>query len=215
MPPAHADVVRRAGIALIAGALITALGGAVGQIVQASTTVSDDLWRYPWSSDVFVPVTLLWSVAHVLVVIGLLGFRRSGVAGDGRAARMGIGLAIAGTALLLIGEIVSLPFGDEPLDATGPAIAATAYGLGTLLSAAGLLLAGKATLDARGWQDWRRFTPIVAGAWTLALSGVAFTAGLQTGVAIYGVCLLALGIALYSRPSAETCNVGRPRAQAA
>jgi hypothetical protein len=40
------------------------------------------------------------------------------------------------------------------------------------------------------------------------------TKGLATGVAIYGLCLLALGIALYSRPAVATSGIGRTRAQA-
>ena len=214
MSTSHAATVRRAGIALIAGALITAIGGVVSQFVQASTTVSDDLWRYPWSSDAFVPVSVLWAAAHVLVIIGLLGFRRSALAGDSAADRRGITLAIAGTALLLVGEIASLPMTDEATNSTAGGIVGAVFGLGTLLSAVGLLLAGKATLSARRWQDWRRFTPITAGAWTLALVGIAMTKGMPTGVAIYGLCLLALGIALYSRPAVATSGIGRTRAQA-
>ena len=214
MSTSHAATVRRAGIALIAGALITAIGGVVSQFVQASTTVSDDLWRYPWSSDAFVPVSVLWAAAHVLVIIGLLGFRRSALAGDSAAARRGITLAIAGTALLLVGEIASLPMTDEATNSTAGGIVGAVFGLGTLLSAVGLLLAGKATLSARRWQDWRRFTPITAGAWTLALVGIAMTKGMPTGVAIYGLCLLALGIALYSRPAVATSGIGRTHSQA-
>ena len=214
MSTSHAEMVRRTGIALIAGALITAIGGVVSQFVQASTTVSDDLWRYPWSSDAFVPVSVLWAAAHVLVIIGLLGFRRSALAGDSTAARRGITLAIAGTALLLVGEIASLPMTDEATNSTAGGIVGAVFGLGTLLSAVGLLLAGKATLSARRWQDWRRFTPITAGAWTLALVGIAMTKGLATGIAIYGLCLLALGIALYSRPSVATSGIGRTHSQA-
>lgn len=214
MSNSHSEAVRRAGIALIAGALITAIGGVVSQFVQASTTVSDNLWRYPWSSDVFVPVSLLWAAAHVLVIIGLLGFRRSAIAGDSSAARRGITLAVAGTALLFAGEIASLPMTDEATDSTAGGIVGAVFGLGTLLSAVGLLLAGKATLSARHWQSWRRFTPIAAGAWTLVLVGVAMTKALSTGVAIYGLCLLALGIALYSRPAVAKGGIGRTHAPA-
>ncbi len=53
------QLVRRAAIALIAGALITAIGGAATQMIQASSSVSQDLWRYRWSSDAFVPISLL------------------------------------------------------------------------------------------------------------------------------------------------------------
>lgn len=110
MVTSRAESVRRAGLALIAGALITAVGGAASQIVQASTSVSDDLWRYPWSSDLFVPISVLWAFAHVLVIVGLLGLRRSGVAGPTRSAAVGLALAIAGTGVLLVAEFASLPF---------------------------------------------------------------------------------------------------------
>ena len=48
-----------AAIALIAGAIIHAARGIVGQIVQASTLVSDDLFSYAWTrtSSVKVPET--------------------------------------------------------------------------------------------------------------------------------------------------------------
>ncbi len=46
----------------------------------------------------------------------------------------------------------------------------------------------------------------------MILLGVAATKALPTGVAIYGLCLLAIGIAMYTRPSAATA-VGAPHAQ--
>lgn len=192
---------RRAGLACIVGALITAIGGAVVQaVVQASTTVSDDMWSYPWSSDALVPISLLWAFAHLLIIVGLLGFRRSGLAGATRAARLGLALAVTGTSLLLVGELASIAFRDQRVDDTGPALVGGVFGVATLLSAVGLLMAGQATLRARLWRDWRRFTPLAAGTWTLLLTGLAFSKALPTAVGIYGLCLLALGIALYTRP---------------
>jgi hypothetical protein len=193
---------RRAGIAFIVGALITAIGGAVVQgFVQPSTTVSDDMWSYPWSSDALVPISLLWAFAHLLIIAGLLGFRRSGMAGPSRTAATGLALAVIGTSLLLVGELASIPFRYEHIDDTGPGIVGGVFGIATLLSAIGLLMGGKATLRAGQWRDWRRFTPLVAGIWTLILVGLALTKALPTAVGIYGLCLLALGIALYTRPS--------------
>jgi hypothetical protein len=192
---------------------MTAVGGGAAQLVQASTSVSDDLWRYPWSSDAFVPISLLWAFAHLLVIAGLLGLRRSGVAGPSTGATVGLSLAVAGTAVLLGAEFASLPFASEPASNTGPAIVGAAFGLGTLLSGIGMLLAGRAALRARRWDDWRRFTPLIAGGWTIVLTGVAMTKALPTGVGIYGLCLLAIGIAMYTRPSAATGAIGAPHAQ--
>jgi hypothetical protein len=74
------------------------------------------------------------------------------------------------------------------------------YAVGGLLSAVGFLAAGVATLRARLWSGWRRFTPIAVGIWTTALMAPTFTKALPTGVAVYGLCLLALSLALYTRP---------------
>lgn len=201
--------VRRAAVALIVGALITALGGAASQIVQASSSVSEDLWRYPWTSDAFVPISLLWALAHALVIVGLLGLRRSGVAGATKGAAVGLTLAVAGTALLLVAEFASLPFANQQVDDTAPTIVGATFGLGTILSGIGLLVAGRAALQAKRWDDWRRFTLLVAGGWTVILTGIAATNALAAGVAVYGLCLLAIGIAMYSRPSASTDAVPR------
>lgn len=204
------DSLRRAAIALIAGALITAVGGAASQIVQASSSVSEDLWRYPWSSEAFVPISLLWAIAHALVIAGLIGLRRSGLAGPTKSAAAGLTLAVAGTALLLIAEFASLPFANQQADDTAPTIVGATFGLGTILSGLGLLIAGTAALHARRWQDWRRFTLLAAGGWTVILTAIAMTNALPTGVAIYGLCLLAIGVAMHTtRPSASTDTVAR------
>lgn len=44
------------------------------------------------------------------------------------------------------------------------------------------------------------FHPLVAGLWTFVLIGLSMTKALPTGVAVYGVCLLAMAIALYTEP---------------
>lgn len=193
--------IRRAGMACITGALITAIGAVVSQVVQASTAVSDETWSYPWSSDTFVAVTTLWGVAHLLIFIGLLGLRRSGLAGATRTAATGLALALAGTGLLLVAELASIPVRDQHVEDTGPALVGSLFGLATLLSAIGLIMAGKATMQARLWGDWRRFTPLATGVWTLVLFGLAFTKVTAAGIAVYGLCFLALGVALYTRPS--------------
>ncbi len=84
------------------------------------------------------------------------------------------------------------------------------YGLGTLLMASGLLLAGKAPTQAGLWDDWRRFTPLVAGVWTAVLIGLQLTKAVPTAVAIWGFCLLALAVAPYTRPSPPPPSTRHP-----
>jgi putative exporter of polyketide antibiotics len=195
---------RTAGISCIVGAAATTLGGIVVQgIVQPATTVSDHKWSYPWSSAALVPVSILWASLHVLVFVGLLGYARSGVAGPSRSARLGTALALVGTALLFVGEMASIPIRDQRTDDTGAVVVGAIFALAILLTAVGFLAAGIATLRARLWQGWRRFTPLTAGIVSCALLGLNATKALPTGVAIYGLCLLALGVALYTQPTPE------------
>lgn len=88
------------------------------------------------------------------------------------------------------------------------------FGLGTLLSAIGLILAGTATMRAGLWRDWRRFTPLVTGIWTLVLLGLVFTEVMAAGIAVYGLCFLSLGVALYTWPSPAATAPASARVQA-
>ena len=204
MRTANIGSLRSAGLSCIVGAAATALGGIVVQgIVQPGTTVSDHRWSYPWSSAALVPVSLLWASLHVLVFVGLLGFARSGVAGSSRGARLGTTLALVGTALLFVGELASIPIRTQRTDDTGASIVGAIFALAILLTALGFLAAGIATLRSRLWHDWRRLAPLSAGIAASALLGLNSTKALPAGVALYGLCLLAVGIALYTQPTPE------------
>src|SRR3954453_20421147 len=129
----------KSGHALIAGGSVLAIGGAITQVVQASTTVSDQQWSYPWSSTAAMAISTLWAVAQAVLVVGLVGMGRSGVAGPGRAARVGLALGVAGTGLILAGHMAPIPISDQTLGHHGPQVAGTLFGLGTVLTAVGML----------------------------------------------------------------------------
>src|SRR5690242_5551611 len=118
------DMIRRGATIFIVGATATALSGLLVQaVVQPATDISDEMWRYPWSnSGAFVAISLLYLVLHLLVVIGLLSFGRSGVGGIKRSARTAVALAVAGTLVLAIGEAASLPIRNAAIDDTSAQI---------------------------------------------------------------------------------------------
>jgi hypothetical protein len=130
------------------------------------------------------------------LAVGVLGLRRSGVAGTTRAASLGLWAALVGTALTVVGHLASIPIRDELVDAGWPRVVGGVFGLGIVLSAVGFLLAGRATIRAAVWRDWRRFTPLAVGAWSAVLIGLQFSPALPSAVAVYGLCFLAVGIAL-------------------
>lgn len=195
------ESIRRAAAAGIAGAVLTVASAMIVQVaVQPSTTVTDTRWSYPWSSGALVPVSLVYAALHGLVIVGLLGFFRSGLGGPSRMARAGLAAAVAGTALLLVGELASIAIRSDRTDDAGAVIVGSVFGAAVALTAIGFLLAGWATMRAGLWEDWRRFTPLATGLWTVVLVGVSFTKALPTGVGIYGLCLLVMFVALYTRP---------------
>jgi hypothetical protein len=203
---------RRFGLLGAVGGALTAVSGLVVQgIIQPASDVSDEMWSYPWSSEALVPVSLVYAVFHALVFVGILGFGRSGVAGPGRSARVGTVLALAGTAVLFVAELLSIPIADQRLDDTVAGLVGAGFGVGTLLSAVGFIVAGIATVRAALWDGWRRFVPLATGIWLAAMVFLAATPALAIGVAVYGLLRTALGVALRTQPTPST---PRPRSQA-
>jgi hypothetical protein len=186
---------RRGGALCLAGAGLTAVVAAgVQAFVIPATDVSDKIWSYPWSPGTLVPVSLGYAALHLVVLAGVQGLARSGVTGSGRAARIGGSLLLAGTALLAVGEIASIPVRNERTDATSAGVVGAVFGLAVLLSLLGLFVLAATT--ARAWHGWRRWTPLAAGIAGSPLLVLSSTHYLATGVALYGVGLAVIGLAL-------------------
>lgn len=199
-----------ATVGFVVGASATAMAGFLIQAgVVPSTDVSEDLWRYPWeSTTAFVATAIIYAALHVLIIAGLVAFERQGIAGSSSAARRGVRVATAGTALLLLGEVASIPLADALVDDTAATIVGGVFGLALATSAVGFLLCGWATVRAGVWTDWRRFTPLATGIWTtvmIPLTAVEPTV-LPGSVAIYGLGLLAIatGMALELPPASTS-----------
>jgi hypothetical protein len=192
----HPRSIRVAGRACASGAALGVVVGVATQVVQASTDVPKDQWSYPWWSGASVGFWLVAALAHALIAAGVIGLRRSGVAGSTRAARFGLTAALGGAALILAGHLVSIPIRNQTTHDTWPQIVGGVFGVGTILVAIGLLLAGWTTLRERNWDDWRRFTPLATGAWAVALIPLQLTPLLPSAAAVYGLFFVAVGVAL-------------------
>jgi hypothetical protein len=203
MTKTNIESLRMEGISCIVGAAALTVLAVVTQAVQASTDVPKDTWHYPWSSGTSITFYLLAAGSELLLVFGVLGLLRGGAAGPTRAARLGLWAAMVGTALIVAGHLGSIQVRDELVDDGWPRVVGGVFGLGTVLTAIGFLVAGRATIRAGIWRDWRRVTPLAIGAWSAVLIGLQFTPALPTAVAVYGLCFLALGIALSTRPTPE------------
>lgn len=190
--------VRWAGVSLILGALI-GLGSGILQALAPAVL----------GSSAFIFRNNIVILSHLLVLIGVLGFARSGVAGNSWLAKIGLGLA-------LLASLVFIP--AEFLIQTRYDLGEMLLGFCAPLQGLGMTLAGIAVLRAAIWQGWPRFTPLLCGLYPFLVMIPVFAAtGGPNFWAIAGVQVpyLLLGLALYSvvksDDSPQNSKVGIPK----
>jgi hypothetical protein len=189
---------RRGGILVIAGALLTIAAAVLSAVVGANSSVPDDLVQYPFSGEAFTAFTVLASVCHLVMLIGVIYLARGGLAGDSRAGRIGRGCVIAGLALLFVCEWAQLPFVDQHTSNTGPSIVDGGFGLATLLLAGGMIAVGVATLRKPTLGSWRHYAPLICGLLSLVVIPIQFTSALWLGITVFALGYVVLGAAVLS-----------------
>jgi hypothetical protein len=103
---------------------------------------------------------------------------------------------VAGSILYTVAHAVSVVAHDAKMDDAPAMVALTLFGLGTILVAAGMLVAGIDVARSRVWSGWRRFSPAALGAWMLVMVPLQFTVALVGAIAGYAAATAALGLAL-------------------
>lgn len=163
----------------IAGAVLTIVLGIPLASFQAREPT---LWWIP----------TLNAVSHLLLLAGVIGLARAGVAGRGGLAASGLGLSILGLAVLTVAEIAWL-FQSPAADVL--------YPVATLTELLGLILLGIAVPRARRRGGWRRFTPLACGLFiplvmlpSFALPGFAS----NYAIGLLGLCWLLVGLSQLS-----------------
>lgn len=191
-------VVILASLLGVVGGAIGAVGATVTQFVSSS--VSEDMTRFPFTSGVFVLTEMLWTVAHVLALVGIVGFQRSGLAGSSPMARAGLRIAMVGMALMIPLELGFVFATDSQVDDTLPATLSTLFGPAIILVALGMILAGVATLRSGRWDGWRHVVPLGCGAYTFVFIPLVFTDLALLGIAGFFLVFLILSYAVFSHP---------------
>ncbi|CUR55679.1 membrane hypothetical protein [metagenome] len=182
--------------------LLTVIAGAVqgdGAVITAAyrgaSPVSDEQLSFPWDGATAITTSLLWGATQVLIVVGFLAFARSGAAPT-TAGRVGGRLAVGGALLFVVAHALSLVAHDAALDAPISVVVLSCFGIGTLLCAVGLIVAGAAALRSAVWSGWRRYAPLALGVWMVVMMPLQFTALLPVAVGVYALAVMALGLAL-------------------
>jgi hypothetical protein len=181
----NSGFVRSAGAWLIAGSL---LGIGIG--------IKEAFAPTPFGTFENAVMQGIVIVANALTLVGVVGLARSGAAGSGWLARVGLGIALLASAMFLPFEVL--------------------VGLSALAQGLGLLLAGVPVLRVGRWGGWQRFTPLLCGLYTflvlipaLALSPEGYNAWALAG---WQIPFALLGVALYQHGSAPEQRVPAGRA---
>lgn len=183
------------GLVIVIYGAIQADGAILTAAYRGSSPVSDDRLSFPWDGATAVTTSVVWGLSQLLFVIGLVTFARSGAV-TGRAGRRGAWVAAVGAAAYVVAHGVSVAFHDADLDEAGAVIALACFGLGTLLTATGMVVAGVDVNRSGVWSGWRRRAPLTLGVWMVAMLPLQFTPALPISVAIYAVAAGALGVAV-------------------
>ncbi|HSD78355.1 MAG TPA: hypothetical protein VLA98_13170, partial [Solirubrobacteraceae bacterium] len=130
--------------------------------MPSSTTVGDDMSGHPWTSAELVAVSLSEALAFGLGLVGLAALRVSGVVGPTRAARVGLGVALAGSVLFVAAELASIAVRDQDFDEGAAGAVGGLLGLATLLLDAGQ----QSTLMTAGLYNELAALDRVLTAWT-------------------------------------------------
>lgn len=183
------------GVLIVIAGAIFADGAFLTAAYRGASPVSDERLSYPWDGATAVTTSVVWGAAQVMLVLGLTAFAGSATI-VGRAGRRGAWVAVAGASVYVVAHAVSVVFHDADMSDGGAMVALTCFGLGTLLTAIGMIVAGRDVLHSGVWHGWHRLTPIVFGGWMLAMMPLQFTAALVVAVAVYALVTIAFGVAM-------------------
>jgi hypothetical protein len=146
-----------------------AASGVLGALVGIVTLVwphdvPEDRWSYPFPMGVFWVVCLVLVVAHLLSAAGFVGVLAADPHRGQRAAGITLWIAVVGFVLLGVAEFLSGTIGREDIDSSAAGWVGTLFGVSSLMTALGGLVAGVVIIRKRVWTG--------LGAWMVLASGV-------------------------------------------
>ena len=183
------------GLLIVIAGAVQGDGALITAAYRNASPISDDQLSYPWADATAITTSLIWGTTQVLFVVGLMAFARSGAAPT-NSGRVGGRLAVSGAMLYVVAHALSLVGYDAALDDPISVAVLWCFGVGTLLTAVGLIMAGTAALRSGAWSGWCRYMPLVLGVWMVAMMPMQFTPALPVAVGIYALAVMAFGLAM-------------------
>jgi hypothetical protein len=188
--------VRASGWYCVAGAVIAVAGTTWLSIAPPS--VSPDRVSFPVTPATFRFTEVLWTLTHVLVLLGVIGLARSGLAGASRTGRIGARIAVGGMALLVPAELGYVFAANAAENSAIDNVLSAAFGVAVPVAGIGLILAGTAILRSGRWPGGGRYAPLLCGVLAFALIAVQVSRPsiFLWGIAMWNLAFIWFGLAL-------------------
>jgi hypothetical protein len=171
---------------------ICAAGGALTAVVALTQLGSTSAQPSPGLD----PLMGLILLGVLMTGVGIVAVGQRPLLGRHTYARVGLGVALVGTAVFAVAHLVAF------LD--GTASESPLFPVGQVLQALGMVVVGIGVLRARRWRGWGRLMPLISGIYPIAILMPAFAIfGSPNFPAIvgFGLVWLVLGIALATAAS--------------
>ncbi|MFY9915019.1 MAG: hypothetical protein WAK18_10155 [Nocardioidaceae bacterium] len=142
--------------------------GALGVAVAAFTlaypaAVPSTQWSYPFPPTVQVVISVVLAAAHLLTLAGFVGVWYARPFGQSRLAPAGLWVAVMGYFGLAIAEILSGAIGDQETTSSAATAVGTVFGIASLLTALGSIVAGTAIARTAVWRGMGRWMVLASG----------------------------------------------------
>ena len=172
------------------------LGAAAMQVPVGIATATFAPGLADRATAAFVVSGAWLTLAHVLILVGVLGLYGTDAVRSGWLKRIGFAVAGIGLAALVLGESVLRVNFD---------LGNTFFGVASPATALGMVLVGIGVIVSRTWRGWHRYAALICGLYVpvvlipsfIAAKGPSFIA-----LAGWSCCFLALGLAMRSEARA-------------
>jgi hypothetical protein len=201
--PTSDSRLRTYGAACAASGVLGVVAGLV--TVLYDPVVSSDQWSYPFSTTTQWIISVGLAITHALTTLGFVGVLRARPFGAHRVAAVTLRVAVVGFVLLSIAELLSGAIGGEDLDSASATWVGTVFGLASLMTAVGGLVAGTVIVRTGRWTG--------VGAWMVLASGVVMVVlvipAIMTGDVVFRTVALMLWSVTFV-PLGRTVGQSRP-----
>ena len=208
---------RTAGRICLAGGLVGAAQATVMLLV--SPTVSDDRYSYPFDSTGYAVAQSSFFAQHLLLLVGVVALFGLPAVRLSRAARVGVGVGLAGMIGLTVAELVAISAHEAAVGSGRADLVDALYGVVVPLSGLGFLVAGVVLLrgERQAWADaeWLPLLVLVIGVFVFVPMTPAIivsydAARIAIGVWMLLFAALGLGLSRISPPRAVSAAPGNP-----